>query len=344
MSDVVPHKQALRRQGRLRRFQADPKMITFTPNEGAEVTFADGNAGRATCLGCHDAPCMELEAQPSLDDELGMFPSDPSRDVCPTDAINWDAAGEMPTIEAESCIGCGLCAMNCPYGAISLSPDGIAVVETNDPDGITTPVEEAAAPHVRTVREGALGSATDRFARDLPAVVENLNDTQTTRISRNMLALCGVVANMRRKGDTNIRMDGLLRFDSDQIGVIELETGKEVLESPRALLEDIAVLHNRFGMDMADIVPASMIGKLPNVRAEYYQVIDDIKEVLNIKCRTITLGALCMLMWHFGTLAELQEDLFVTTAGETDLYPSLAQLIPDLPTTEPYPGAYRPPK
>ena len=71
---------------------------------------------------------MELEAQPSLDDELGTFPSDPSRDVCPTDAINWDAAGEMPTIEAESCIGCGLCAVRCPYGAISLSPDGIAVV------------------------------------------------------------------------------------------------------------------------------------------------------------------------------------------------------------------------
>ena len=66
MSDVVPHKQALRRQGRLRRFQADPKLITFTPTEGAKVIFADGNAGRATCLGCHDAPCMELEAQPSL--------------------------------------------------------------------------------------------------------------------------------------------------------------------------------------------------------------------------------------------------------------------------------------
>ena len=113
---------------------------------------------------------MELEAQPSLDDELGAFPSDPSCDVCPTDAINWDATGEMPTIEAESCIGCGLCAVNCPYGAISLSPDGIAVVETDDPDGITVSIEEAAAPHVRPVREGALGSATDWFARELPAV------------------------------------------------------------------------------------------------------------------------------------------------------------------------------
>ena len=319
-------------------------MITFTPSEGAKVTFADGNAGRATCLGCHDAPCMELEAPPNFDGELGTFPSDPSHDVCPTDAINWDVAGEMPTIETESCIGCGLCAVNCPYGAISLSSDGIAVVETDDPDGITTPVEEAAAPHVRTVREGVLGSATDRFARDLPAVIGNLNDTQTTRLVRNMLAVCGVVAHMRRKGDTNIRMDGLLRFDSGQIGVVELETGKEVLESPRALLEDSAVLHNRFGMDVADIVPVSMIGRLPNVRTEYYQVIDDIKKVLNIECRTITLGVLCLLMWHFGTLAKLQEGLFSTTVGATNLYPSLAQLIPDLPTTEPYPGAYRPPK
>lgn len=344
MSDVVPHKQALRRQGRLRRFQAALSMIAFTPSEGAEITFADGSAGRAVCLGCHDAPCMGLEAQPSLDGELGTFPSDPSHDVCPTDAINWDAAGEMPTIEPESCVGCGLCAVRCPYGAISLSPDGIAVVETNDLDGITAQVEEDATPHVMTVRQGALGSVTERFVRELPAVVENLTDTQTTRLVRNMLAMCGVVAYMRRKGDTNIRMDGLLRFDSGQIGVVELETGSEVLESPRTLLEDIAVLHNRFGMDVADIVPVSMIGRLPTVRTEYYRVIDDIKKVLNIKCRTLTLGALCMLMWHFGALTELQGELFTTTAGTTDLYPSLAQLIPELPTTEPYPGAYRPPK
>ena len=343
MSDVVPHKQALRRQGRLRLFQADPKMITFKPSEGAEITFADGSVGRATCLGCHDAPCMELK-QPSLEGTLGMFPSDPLRDVCPTDAINWDATGGTPTIEAEDCIGCGLCAVHCPYGAISLSPDGIAVVETDDPDRITAPVKEAAKPHLRIVREGALGSIKERFAHDLPAMIDNLNDTKTTRLARNMLAACGVVAHMRRKGDTNIRMDGLLRFDSGQVGVVELETGKAVLESPRALLEDIAVLHNRFGKDVVDIVPVSMIGTLPNVRGEYYQVINDIKKVLNIECRTITFGAICMLMWHFGTLAEMPEGLFITTVGTTNLYPSLAQLIPDLPETEPYPGAYRPPK
>ena len=37
-------------------------------------------------------------------------------------------------------------------------------------------------------------------------------------------------------------MDGLLMFASGQIGVLEIETSSNVLESPRALLEDIAVL------------------------------------------------------------------------------------------------------
>lgn len=345
MSDVVPHKQALRRQGRLRWFYADPEVILFAPGQAPEIQFADGSQRRASCLGCHDAPCMELtEAQLSLGGTLGAFPGDPSRDVCPTDAIDWDQAGEVITIDTESCIGCGLCAVCCPYGAISIRSDGVALVEGADPDGITTIETGAVEQHVTTPRAGALGDLAEPFARKIPEILNRLTDTQGTRLARNMLAACGVAASMRRKGDTNIRMDGLLSFASEQIGVVELETGAAVLESPRALLEDIAVLHSRFGVPMADIVPVSVIGALPNVRAEYYQVIDDIVKVLDIQCRTLTIGALCLLMWRFGKLDGLDGDLFSTKAGATDLHSSLARLIPNLPAGEPYPGAYRPSK
>ena len=249
----------------------------------------------------------------------------------PDDAIDWDEAGEVPTIDAENCIGCGLCAVRCPYGAISMRSDGVALVEGGDPDGITAIETGAIEPHVTIPRAGALGSLAEPFARKMPEIVTKLTDIQGTRLARNMLAACGVAASMRRKGDTNIRMDGLLRFASKQIGVVELETGAAVLESPRALLEDVAVLHSRFGVPMADIVPVSMMGALPNVRAEYYQVIDDIAKVLGIQCRTLTFGALCLVMWRFGKLGGLEGDLFTTKTGATDLHSSLAQLIPDLP-------------
>lgn len=341
MSDLVPHKKVLSRQGRIRRFKSKPEIITFMPDEEAKISFANGSVGGATCLGCHDAPCVELEVPQALE-HIAMFPSDPVRDVCPTDAISWNTMEDIPTIDTESCIGCGICAVRCPYGAISLSPEGIAVVKSDDFDGITAPSQEIAKPHVKIVREGLLGSITGSFIQELPNVVENMNDTQKTRFVRNMFLMCGVMAHMRRKGDINIRMDGILQFESGQFGVVEIETGENVLENPRTLLEDIAVLHNRFSIDATDILPVSVISRLPNVRSEYYQVIDDIKNVLNIKCHTITLGSLCILMWHFKTLVELKTEDFNTVIGDTDLYPSLSQLIPDLPFEEPYPRAYRP--
>ena len=288
---------------------------------------------------------MELtEPQLSLGGKLREFPGDPTRDVCPTDAIDWNEAGEIPAIDTEKCIGCGLCAVRCPYGAIWLSSDGVAVVESGDPDGITTEETRAVGPHVRTPRAGALASPNAPFARNFLKILTRLTDAQGKWLARNMLAACGVAASMRRKGDTNIRMDGLVRFVSKQIGVVELETGAAVLESPRALLEDIAVLHSRFGVPMEDIVPVSVIGAMPNQRAEYYQVIDDIANVLEIQCRTLTFGALCMVLWHFRKLDGLHGELFTTNTESTDLHSSLAQLIPALPVAEPYQGAYRPPK
>ena len=345
MSDVVPHKQALHRQGRLRRYCAEPEVILFAPSQAPEIRFADGSQPRASCLGCHDAPCMELtEVQLSLGGTLGAFPGDPSRDVCPTDAIGWDEAGEIPIIDTENCIGCGLCAICCPYGAISIRSDGVAFVEGADPDRITTIESGMVEQHATTPRAGALGNLAQSFVRKVPETLNRLTDTQRTRLARNMLVACGVAASMRRKGDTNIRMDGLLRFASGQIGVVELETGAAVLETPRALLEDVAVLHSRFDVPMENIIPISVIGALPNVRTEYYRVIDDIVKVLNIQCRTITFGALCLVMWRFAKLNGLDGDLFAAKASVTDLHSSLSQLIPDLPAVEPYPGAFRPSK
>ena len=345
MPDVVPHKTVLRRQGRLRDLVAVPTAIKFKPNKGATVVFTNGKLGQGTCLGCHDTPCMHMqEARLNIGGGLGHFPGDPSRDVCPCNAIDWDDAGEAPVIDKKNCIGCGLCVAQCPYGAISLTEEGFAVVEAGDPDGITVSGKTNEASHVIAKREGVLSGLETPFVRLMPENVGNLNDIQKTRLVRNMLVACVVAANMRRKGDTNIRMDGLIRFKSGHIGVVELETGPNMLESTRALLEDIAVLHNRYKVPMANIVPVSVITHFPSVRSEYYQVIDDIEKVLDIKCRTLTLGALCMLMWHFGTLDSLGDYLFGTKTDATDLYPSLSKLIPALPKKEPYSGAYRPVK
>jgi Fe-S-cluster-containing hydrogenase component 2/CRP-like cAMP-binding protein len=63
------------------------------------------------CRSCKDAYCM-----------IG----------CPVDAIH---RGKHQQIVIEDhCIGCGLCATNCPYGNITLIPDQNRIIETADPD------------------------------------------------------------------------------------------------------------------------------------------------------------------------------------------------------------------
>lgn len=352
MSDVIPLRDRPSPPGGRLAYRNDPVSITFSPNSQPQLCFADGTQHPASCLGCQDAPCMELaEADASVGDRnLPHFPQDPSGEVCPVDAMTWNRVVYGPIIDADKCVGCGLCAVSCPYGAIALSQeDGVAVVRGHDSD-ITMPVPAAGrsrTPHCLSLpRLGALGDSGTPFARQLPAITAQLGDIQRSRMVRNMLIACGVNARTRRKGDTNIRMDGVLHFISGAIGVFELETGSTALESPRALLEDIAVLHGRFGVHKEEIVPVSIIAELPNVRAEYYQIIDDISCVLNIRCRTLTLGSLCLLMWRFGTLPDLKanDHLFTTQADAVDLHRALLTLDSNFPSDEPYPGAFRPAK
>lgn len=342
MSDVLRHKRELGRQGRLLSPARKLVSIHVSPNIRSAWRMDGGQSGNATCLGCHDAPCIEFKEQSfDLGGELSAFPGDPSQDVCPVNAIDWKEGGATVEINNERCIGCGLCAMQCPYGAITIYEDGIARVETDDPDHVTVPAKTGTS-HSIAKKHGSLSTLDGHFLKNLPAIIAALNDTQTTRLVRNIFLSCGVAANMRRKGDTNVRMDGLLRFPSGQIGVMEVETSPNVLESPRALLEDIAVLHNRFGIPMSNIVPVSVISSFPNVRVEYYQVVDDIEKVLDIQCRSLTLGSLFVLGWYFRSLEVISDDLFTTTSGSTDLLPSLKELIPELPDIEPHLGAYRP--
>ena len=346
MSDVVSHKRNLGRDGRLRWFDGDPKKVLFTPGRGGSVQFTDGRVRLATCLGCHDAPCIEYREQElSIDGALQSFPGDPSRDVCPTDAIGWNDAGDAAVVDSDHCIGCGLCAARCPYGAISMDSNGVAVVEGADPDGICHTTHTSVGPHLMISRTGTLGGHSLPFIRQAPEIIGTLSDRQLTLIARNMLISAGVTASMGRRGDTNVRMDGVLCTRTGQLGAIELESGTAVLESPRALLDDIAVLSGRFQIPVAAIVPVSLLLTLPNLRSEYYRVIDDIQTVLGVQCRTITLGALAVLIWHLARIDSLDGDLFTTTRASTvDLHTSLIDIIPALPPAEPYPGAYRPPK
>lgn len=60
------------------------------------------------CNHCEDAPCML---------------------ACPTGAIHREEEGGPVLFDAERCIGCRMCVQACPFGVITLSPEGRGVLK-----------------------------------------------------------------------------------------------------------------------------------------------------------------------------------------------------------------------
>lgn len=342
MSDFVIHMGA-RKPGFLeRQYGARAKELQHAPGSSTTTFLADGRHGRGTCLGCGSAPCMQKdEKELALFGALDTFPGDPSLDVCPTRAITWDHDTKSASIDANDCIGCGLCIKRCPYGAISMTDGLKAHVETDDPDGllISVPVEQT---HPDVKRIGPIAALDAPAALSLPETVGQLDDTRTTLFVRNLFHEIGLNARTRRRGDTNMRIDAVGYSRSERPFVAEIETTMAVLESPRALLEDAAILHSRYGYDLKQIDPLSVILAFPNVRSEYYQVIRDIENVLGLRCRTITIGALIVLLWNHSKLDGFTDYDFAFGAEEIDLTPSLGLGLSH--KDEPYPGAFKPAK
>ena len=139
-----------------------------------------------------------------------------------------------------------------------------------------------------------------------------------------------------------MRIDAVGFSRSERPFVAEIETGVGVLESPRALLEDVAVLHSRYGYQVDGIDPVSIILAFPNVRSEYYQVTRDIEKVLGLRCRTITVGFLVAMLWNFMKLDGFEGSAFTIGESTINLADSLG--VDTTQWSEPYPGAFRPAK
>ena len=342
MSDFVVHKGKRAARTVARSYGAAVTDINFKSGKATSIKLADGRAGAGTCLGCGSAPCMEKDiSELALVGPLEAFPGDPSLDVCPTRAIGWESSRMVATVIATACIGCGLCVARCPYGAISLADGKTALVESADPDELI--IEGAwQGDHPRPERGGSIAALSAPAAAEFGTTVAALDDARTTLLVRNLLNEVGLNARTRRRGDTNVRIDAVGFSRSGRPFVAEIETGAGVLASPRALLEDVAVLHARYGYAVADIDAVSIILSFPNVRSEYYQVIRDIEHVLKLRCRTITVGALVALLWECQWLDGFGGDAFVVGESGIDLAESLK--IEAAWLTEPYPAAFRPAK
>lgn len=125
--------------------------------------------------------------------------------------------------------------------------------------------------------------------------------------------------NFSRRGDNNERFDAKASIDSKYVGLIEIEVpSTAMLDAPRNLLDDIAVEVNRNKSNIEQIIPIAVCWTFPNNRSDYWNVVNDIKKVLNIKIKTISILSLAVCYWT-GRKLELVDDTFYVDVDNNEL-------------------------
>lgn len=120
-----------------------------------------------------------------------------------------------------------------------------------------------------------------------------------------------------RKGDNNERFDAIISFENYK-AVAEIEIpSSEILDAPRNLLDDYAVLKSRKGENEEDIIPLVICWDLPNKRTDYWNVITDVNNVLGIKIKTISILALALHYWTNTVLALDTDDFYLCSNNST---------------------------
>ena len=285
-----------------------PTRIVHSANQPS-VFEHEGVAVKSSCLGCMNPLCMKFASEELtlMDERLSDFPVDADDSVCPLDAIVWERGFQTPSIIADRCINCGICARRCPAGAI-YSNGNCAVIHTGESNvGFLPVTDENVGKHtaqinafLRCRHEGEFVKPNEK---SIATLYSKLNEQQTKSqfpnlIIRNLFLVLGNQCIIRRKGDIYFRIDAILA-DKHVIGVAEVEFNKDSLESPRAILDDIAVLVSRYEIDKVQIKPFIIFLEFPNIRTEYWRVIKDIRDVLGVQINSLSLGALCILVWQF---------------------------------------------
>ncbi len=286
-------------------------LITHNPFRPSTYEV-QGKTYTSSCLSCLNPMCMkfhprELELH---DERLNDFPADMDDSVCPTNALFWERGNRVPTVIPEYCINCGICARRCPTGAI-YSNGNSAVVHTDEQNVTFQPASLDNATHQEEqIRRLLVCQHAGRYLDVTERTVGNLYTKMTGQqtnaqfpnlIVRNLFLVLGNRCIIRRRGDVYFRIDGILE-DTPTVGLTEVEFSNASLESPRAVLDDIAVLSTRYGIDRRQIKPFIISLEFPNIRTEYWRVIKDINDVLGIRIHSLSLGALCILVWGFSNL------------------------------------------
>ena len=287
-----------------------PQSLFFTHDNGSRATFCDGIIEPLACIRCKNPRCIKFLENEILCEALSTFPADLNDDVCPIDAIQLDKQTGMPVIDNDKCIKCGVCVDRCPVGAIYFKDNNVYVNSTlsSKEEVVESTLDNIKKQNgqiqnlARINKEGLYLKESDELMYDIYQKLFRIEHSVQNRIIRNLLIAMGCHCAISRIGDVYTRMDAIYLAKDQSLGAVEVEFGSDTLDAVRGILDDIAVLHNRYGINKNRNNPFVICLQLPNARQGYWQVVKDIKTVEGIIISTVSVGALMVLNWNMVDL------------------------------------------
>jgi Fe-S-cluster-containing hydrogenase component 2 len=289
-----------------------PPLSTPSPSPGDRSPLTLGVVG-AACLRCPDEPCVRFD-----EDESG---GGLAAEVCPTRSIHRPRSESGPTVDA-TCIGCGLCAMRCPIGAISI--EGVACVE---PPNLKR-------DHPASNDKGFFGARADQSAEtnwsdaEFEAVAERLAGAGASLLQGSFYPLvaslftaAGHPAWRPPAGDTSNRIDVILIDDEDSLPV----EVKSRTESPVINVKAVQqALENRVVLDERQLLPARRDSSTlavgfdyPPIRSDVTELVNDVARAYDIRVGLISLSVLYRLTLRVQLLdVEMPRDALSTLQGQ----------------------------
>lgn len=144
-----------------------------------------------------------------------------------------------------------------------------------------------------------------------------------------------------RKGDNSERFDAIIDF-LDYKAVVEIEIpSSAILDAPRNLLDDYAVLKARKDEGDNIIIPLVICWDLPNKRTDYWNVVSDVKKILGIEIKTLSILALAVHYWT-KTPLDLLDDSYYLDNNNSAMRGASKLLIPEGISMEDFPGYFTP--
>lgn len=299
-----------------------PYGLWFTEGKPTQIRQEDGKSYVAGCINCINPRCMKLDEEEIKCSSFTSMSPDMDLFVCPVDALR--VGKKRVEINQTKCIGCGMCVQRCPVGALYMN-DGKPVhnIKSNAPRkemAVTArniSIQEEYLCNLGNLeRDGFLRKENDSVLADIYKKIKHLSQEQQNKLARNIMICLGSWASLSRKGNVYMRMDGFYQT-VDQYGVVEIETGLDMLDVSRALLDDIAVVDARYGIKKENIHPLAICLGLPNKRTDYWQVVKDILKVTNVQINTVTFGMLLIFLWDLRELNDY--DIFYIDVDNSSL-------------------------